>query len=327
MKKLEIWMARAACAAALVLATATAAVAQTSYPAKPVTLVAAYPPGGTVDLLARVLGQKLSEEWKQPVLVENRAGASGIIGSQQVARAAPDGYTLMVVPITHVTNSSLIAKVPYNPIDDFTPITLLGSQPIMLVVNQQQRLKTVADVIAQAKANPGKLNCGSGGNGTSQHLACELFKSMAQVDIKHIPYKGNAAAMTDVIGGQIEMLFDQMATAVPHVKSRRVSALGVSTATRSPAMPDVPTIAEAGVPGFETVAWFGVVGPANMPRELVTRVNASFQKALALPEVRQQLGDQGLTLTATSPEEFGTYLKSEMAKWARVIKQAGIRVE
>lgn len=316
-----------ATAAALWLGAGAAVLAEPAYPAKPVTIVAAYPPGGTVDLLSRVLSQKLGEDWKQTVIVENRAGASGIIGSQYVAKQPADGYTLMVVPITHVTNSSLFAKVPYDPIEDFTPISMLAASPLMLVTSNSFPAKNVGELVALAKANPGRFNCGSGGNGTSQHLACELFKNTTKVDITHVPYKGNAAAMTDVMGGQIEMLFDQMATAVPHVKSGRVRALAVTTAKRSPAMPDVPTVAESGFPGFETTAWFGIVGPRGMPKDVVDRINASLRKALARPEVQKQLGAQGLELTPSSPEEIRNTLKSEMVKWASVIKQAGITIE
>ncbi len=313
--------------AALVAVALTPAFAQPAFPSKPVTIVAAFPPGGTVDLLARTLGPKLGDEWKQAVVVENKAGASGIVGSQFVQRAAPDGHVLMVIPITHVTNSSLMKSVPFDPLKDFTPVTLLASLPIMLVANKSLPVKSVGELIAYAKANPGKLNCGSGGNGTSQHLACELFKSSARVDIKHIPYKGNAAAMTDVIGGQIELLFDQMATAVPHVKGDRVRALAVTTATRSPAMPEVPTVAESGVPGFETTAWFGVVGPAGMPRDLVDRIQGSFARALAQPDIREKLAAQGLTLVGNRADEFGPFMQVEMAKWAKVIQEAGIRLE
>jgi tripartite-type tricarboxylate transporter receptor subunit TctC len=317
-----------ASAAALWFGVGAPALAQQpAFPTKPVTIVAAYPPGGTVDLLSRVLSQKLNEDWKQPVIVENRAGASGIIGSQYVAKAAADGYTLMVVPITHVTNSSLFSKVPYDPIEDFTPIAMLAASPVMLVTNNSYPAKNASELAALAKANPGRYNCGSGGNGTSQHLACELFKSTAKVDIKHVPYKGNAAAMIDVIGGQIEMLFDQMATAVPHVKAGKVRALAVTTAKRSPAMPDVPTVAESGFPGFEATAWFGIVGPRGMPKDVVDHINASLRKALARPEVQKQLGEQGLELIPSSPEEFRSTLKTEMAKWAAVIKQAGVKIE
>jgi tripartite-type tricarboxylate transporter receptor subunit TctC len=316
-----------AAVAAVCVGAAAPGFAQSAFPTKPVTIVAAFPPGGTVDLLSRILSQKLGEDWKQTVVVENRPGASGIIGSQHVSRAAPDGHTLMVVPITHVTNSSLFSKVPYDPIEDFTPISMLAASPLMLVVNNSSPIRSVNDLVAMAKAKPDRLNCGSGGSGTSQHLACELFKSTAKVEIKHVPYKGNAAAMTDVMGGQIEMLFDQMATAVPHVKAGRVRAVAVSTVRRSGAMPDVPTIAESGVPGYESTAWFGIVGPPGMPKEVVSQINASLRKALARPEVQKQLGDQGLELTPTSPDEFRGFLKTEMAKWAAVIKQAGVKVD
>jgi tripartite-type tricarboxylate transporter receptor subunit TctC len=320
-------LALLATAAALCLGQAAPVLADAPFPAKQVTIVAAYPPGGTVDLLSRVLAQKLGDDWKQPVIVENRAGASGIIGSQYVQRAPANGYTLMVVPITHVTNSSLYSNVPYDPIKDFTPVTMLAQSPVMLVVNNKFPAKNVGELIALAKANPGKFNCGSGGTGTSQHLACELFKSMAKVDIKHVPYKGNAAAMTDVIGGQIEMLFDQMATAVPHVKGGQVRALAVTTSKRSPALPDVPTVAESGVPGYECTAWFGLVGPAGMPKALVERINSSVRVVLARPDVQKQLAEQGLELTPGTPDEFASTMKKEMVKWAGVIKQAGIRAD
>ena len=324
--KVSTLAAGVALATAALFAAAPAS-AQGAFPSKPVTIVAAFPPGGTVDLLARVLGPKLADEWKQPVVVENKAGASGVVGSQFVQRAASDGHVLMVIPITHVTNSSLMKSVPFDPIRDFTAVTLLASQPIMLVANKSQPFKSVQELIVYAKANPGKLNCGSGGNGTSQHLACELFKSQARVDIKHIPYKGNAAAMTDVIGGQIELLFDQMATAVPHVKGDRVRALAVTTSTRAAAMPEVPTVAESGVPGFETTAWFGVVGPAGMPKDVADRIQASYARALAQPDIKEKLAAQGLTLVGNKPEEFGAYMQAEMGKWAKVIQEAGIKIE
>jgi len=314
-----------AAAAGVGLSQPGAAIAQDDFPNRPVTIISAFPPGGTVDLLARTLGQRLMEKWKQTVIVENRPGASGIVGSQAVARAAPDGYTLMVVPMTHVTNSSLLPNVPYDPLKDFTPISLLATQPLMLVVNPSFPAKSVSELVARAKSQPGKYNCGSGGNGTSQHLACELFKSTAKVDLRHVPYRGNALAMTDVIGGQIELMFDQMATAVPHVKGGKVRALAVSTAQRSPAMPEVPTVAEAGVPGYEATAWFGVVGPPGMPPALAEGISEAFRQAMRLPDVRESLGAQGLVLVGSTPADFGGYLREEFDKWAVVIKQAGIQ--
>lgn len=324
--KLSSCITRAALVITLALGYAGAAFAQ-NYPSKQVTIVAAFPPGGTVDLLARVLGQKLSEDWKQPVIVENRAGASGIVGTQYVAKSAPDGYTLLVIPITHVTNASLFSKLPFDPLADFTPISLIASQPIMLVANRSLLFSSVSDLITYAKANPGKLNCGSGGNGTSQHLACELFKSMAKVDIRHVPYKGNAAAMTDVISGQIELLFDQMATAVPHVRGGKVKALAVSTRSRSPAMPNIPTIDESGIPGYETSAWFGLIGPAGMPKEIVDKIQHDFAHVLADPQIKERLSGQGLTLIGGKQQEFKTFLGEELDKWAKVVKESGARID
>ena len=318
--------ARRAAAALCLIGSAVGAHAQ-SFPSKPVTIVAPFPPGGTVDLLARALAPKLGELWKQPVIVENRPGASGVVGSQAVAKSAPDGSMLLMVPLTHVTNVSLFTKVPYDPVADFTPISLLASQPVLLVANKSQPLDSVADLVALARAHPGKLNCGSGGNGTSQHLACELFNSMAKTDIRHIPYKGNAAAMTDVIGGQIELLFDQMATAVPHVKSGKVKALAVTSAQRSPAMPEVPTVAEAGVPGYDMVAWFGLVGPPGMPKETVARIQADAVKVLSAPELKERLAAQGLDVGGSTPEQFGAHLRAELAKWSKVFKDAGIKAD
>ncbi len=314
-------------AAFVVGAAATAAAQQSDYPSKLVTIVAAFPPGGTVDLLARTLGQKLSEQWNQKVIVENRPGASGVIGSQAVANSPPDGHTLLVIPITHVTNASLYAKLPFDPLADFTPISLLASSPLVLVVNRAQPMSSVADVIAAARANPGKLNCGSGGNGTSQHLACELFKSVAKVNIQHVPYKGNAAAMTDVIAGHIEMLFDQMATAVPHIQQGAVRAIALTSLERAPAMPQIATAAESGLPGFETTAWFGVVGPAKMPKDVVARIQTAFAKALREPDVKERLSSQGLTLIGGPPDAFAAFLKSELGKWAEVIKASGVRLD
>ncbi|WP_207540389.1 tripartite tricarboxylate transporter substrate binding protein [Sabulicella rubraurantiaca] len=309
------------------LAMAGTAAAQPAFPSRPVTLVAGFPPGGTVDLLGRILAPKLTELWRQPVLVENRPGGSGIVASQAVAAAPPDGHLLMIVPITHVTNASLHRSLPFDPIADFTPITLMASLPLMLVVGNNQPARNVTELMALVRERPGRLNCGSGGNGTSQHLACELFKSSGNLDIAHVPYRGNAAALTDVMSGQIEMLFDQMAVAVPHVREGRVRALAVTTAQRSPALPDVPTVAEAGIPGFEATAWFGLVGPPRMAPEVASRIQRDVASVLALQDVRDQLSNQGLTLVGGSPAEFGTFLRSEMTKWSEVIRRSGARVD
>jgi tripartite-type tricarboxylate transporter receptor subunit TctC len=324
--KLSLRITHIALAAALALGLASAAVAD-NYPSKNVTIVAPFPPGGTVDQLARVLSHEFSEDWKQSVIVENRPGASGIVGSQFVSKATPDGYTLLVVPITHVTNASLFKKLPFDPLADFTPISLIAESPIILVVNKSLPVNSVSDLIAYAKANPGKLNCGSGGNGTSQHLACELFKSMAKVDIRHVPYKGNAAAITDVIGGQIELMFDQMATAVPHVHAGKVKPLAISTLKRSPAMPTVPTINESGLSGYEMSAWFGLVGPAGMPPDVVAKIQGNLAQAIAQPAVKAQLSSLGLTLIGGPSNEFKAFLGTELGKWAKVVKDSGAQIE
>lgn len=312
-----------ACTAALLLGAAVQA--QTaSWPTRQVTIVAAYPPGGTVDILSRVIGQNLSEKWKQPVVVENRAGASGIVGSQFVQKQPADGYVLMVVPMTHATNSVMYKSVPYDPVKDFTPITMLAESPLVLVTGNAFPAKNVQELIGLTRANQGKYSCGSGGKGTSQHLACELFKSATKLDILHVPYKGNAQALTDVMGGQIEMQFDQIAASMPHIRGGRVRALAVTSAKRSPELPDVPTVAESGVAGFESTAWFGLVGPASMPPAVVQQINAAVHEALANPETRKKLVSLGLELKPSTPDHFRTTLEKEREKWSSVVKQAGI---
>lgn len=314
-------------ALALALAPGVGASAADTFPTKAITLVVGYPPGGTADILARVVGQKLSEKLKQPVIVENRPGASGMIGARHLQGLPADGYSLLVAPMTHVTNSSLYKTVPYDPLDDFTPITMLAASPLVLVVSNSFSARNVQELITATRANPGKFNCGSAGNGTSQHLACALFGAAANLDIRHVPYKGNAASLTDVMGGTIEMQFDQMATSLPQVRSGRARALGVTTTKRSPALPDVPTLAESGVTGYNAAAWFGLLAPANMPAPLVTRINTVVHDVLASPDVQKKLQDQGLELTPDSPEHFRETLKSEKDKWAQVLKQAGISAD
>jgi tripartite-type tricarboxylate transporter receptor subunit TctC len=313
-------------AAALALGLTSVALAD-NYPSKNVTIVVPFPPGGTADQLARALGHKLSEDWKQSVIVENRPGASGIVGSQFVSKSSPDGYTLVLIPMTHVTNASLYKKLPFDPLADFTPISLIAESPVILVVNKSLPVNSVGDLIAYAKANPGKLNCGSAGNGTSQHLGCELFKSMAKVDIRHVSYKGNAAAMTDVIGGQIELMFDQMATAVPHVQAGKVKALGVSTLKRSAVLPTVPTIDEAGLSGYQMSAWFGLAGPAKMPTDVIAKIQSSLVQAIAQRDVNAQLSSLGLTLIGGPSNEFKVFLGTELGKWAKVVKDSGTQIE
>lgn len=315
---------RLLCAAAVACGLIANAVAQ-DYPSKPVTIVASAAPGGGVDLITRLVARALAEEWKQPVIVENRAGASGMIGTDNVAKAQPDGYTLLTVSLSHATNPSLYRKMAYDTLADFTPLSLLAKLPVVLVVNKSLPVNSVQELIAYAKAHPGKLNCGSGGNGTSQHLACEMFKNMAGVNILHVPYRGVAAANADVIGGQIEMIFDQISFASQNVRAGKVKALAVTTPKRSPLMPELPTLNEAGLSGYEAVTWFGLLGPANMPKSVAERIRVDLQRVMAKPEIRQVLEKQNFDPVFSSPAEFDRFLRGEMNKWDKVVKDAGIQ--
>ena len=297
------------------------------YPVKPVRFVVTFPPGGTVDILARALGQKLGEGWGQSAIVENRVGASGIIGTEHVARSPADGYTLLICPITHVTTASIYSKLPFDPIRDFTALSLLASSPMIFVVNRALSASSVGELVKLAKARPGELNFGSGGTGTSQHLAAELFKFMADVDMRHVPYKGGPVAMIDLIGGQIELMVDQFAAAYPYVKSGKVRALAVTGSARSAALPDVPTVGESGVRGYEMTIWFGALAPAQLPKELAERLSAEFGQALKSPDIAQRLSSQGLDLQGTRPEQFDAFLRTELGKWNKVIRAANIKAE
>jgi tripartite-type tricarboxylate transporter receptor subunit TctC len=312
--------------AILAASFSTSAIAQ-DYPTKPIRIIAPFPAGGTVDLIARVLADKLTQAWGQAVVVENKVGAGGIVGSDIVAKAKPDGYTLLVVAMPHAVNASLYKTLPYDTLRDFTPISLLGSQPLMLVVNPSVPAKSVADLIAMAKASPGKINYASGGNGGSQHLAMELFKGMAQVDLVHIPYKGNVPALVDVMGGQVPVMFDQTATVLPQVRAGKVRALAISSAKRSATMPDLPTVAEAGLPGYESTAWFGFLGPAGMPKEVVAKLSGAIIKILNSPEVNENLTNRGIDVIASTPVEYDAFMKTEVAKWATVVKASDLRVD
>ncbi len=309
-----------------VLAAATSQ-AQT-YPTRAITLIVPFPAGGTTDILGRFVGQALSAAWNQPVVVENRGGAGGNIGAAAVAKAAPDGYTLLVGTVgTHAINASLYAKMPYDTLKDFAPVTQIASVPNMLVVTPSLPVGSVTELIAYAKANPGKLNMASSGNGTSIHLSGELFKVMTGVDMVHVPYKGSAPALNDLMGGQVQLMFDNMPSALPQVKGGTLKALAVTTATRSPAMPDLPTVAEAGVHGFEASSWFGVFAPAGTPKEVVAKLQTEIARILKSPEMTERLAQQGAVAVGNTPEEFGAYVQSELVKWAGVVKASGARVD
>jgi len=298
--------------------------AQAAFPSKALTIVVPFSAGGTTDILARVVGQYLSKDLGQPVIIDNRAGAGGNIGAQMVARAAPDGYTLLMGTVgTHAINQSLYKKMAFDPIKDFAPITRVALVPNLLVANPGQPYKSVKELIAYAKANPGKVSFASSGSGTSIHLSGEMFSQMAGVEMQHIPYKGSAPALTDLLGGQTAIMFDNMPSVIGHVKAGKLRPLAVTTPQRSPALPDVPTIAEAGVPGYSATSWFGLLAPASTPAPVIAKLNASILKALADPEVKKKMAEQGAEPHGEKPEQFAEFIRSETAKWGQTVKQSG----
>ena len=310
----------------LTAAFAAPALAQ-SYPAKPVRIVVPYPPGGPNDIVARTVGQKLSEQLGQPVIVDNKPGASGNIGAESVAKSPADGYTLLLLTTGHTINPSLYPKLGYDLEKDLAPVTQLTAGPMVVVANPSLPAKNIKELISLAKAKPGSLNFGSAGNGSSTHLAPELFSSMAGIKMNHIPYKGSAPALTDLMAGQIQVAFDFMISAMPHVKSGKIKALAVTSTTRSPAAPDLPTVAESGVPGFEVIGWNGLVVPARTPKDVVAKLNAELKKALDQPDAKERFAAQGFSATWTTPEKFGAYIESEHAKWAKVVKDSGAKID
>ncbi|MCZ2498067.1 tripartite tricarboxylate transporter substrate binding protein [Xylophilus sp. Kf1] len=326
-------LARRALLASAALAAAAAtlpALAQSpaAYPTKPITIIVPFAAGGTTDILARLVGQYLGTELGQPVLVDNRVGAGGNIGGQLAARSAADGYTLFMGTVgTHAINQSLYSKMPFDPIKDFAPISRVANVPNLLVANPQQPFKNVKELIAYAKANPGKINFGSSGNGSSIHLSGELFKMMTKVDMVHVPYKGSAPAMNDLLGNQIAIMFDNMPSAIQHVRAGKLRPLAVTTAKRSPELPDVPTIAEAGVPGYEATSWFGLLAPAGTPAPVVDRIDAALMKIYKNPELLKKIADQGGEPVVETPAQFTAFIKAETAKWGKVVKESGATVD
>jgi len=312
-------------AAGLLVSLASFAFAQ-SYPARSIRLVVPWPPTGTVDILGRTLGQKLSEQLGQPVVIDNRAGANGVIGSDAAAKSPPDGYTILVDNITgHAINASLQSKMPFDSLRDFTHVSLLASVPDAIVSLPSLPAKNVRELIALAKAQPGKLTYASFGIGSSAHLAGELFKGMAGVDMLHVPYKGGAPAIADLLAGQVSVYIPVLPSVVPLVKSSRLHLIAVTGAKRSPAVPDVPTVAESGLPGFEASNWFGLMTPAGVPAEIVSKLNAETAKALQAPDLREKLNALGMEIQSSTPQEFSALLKSEIEKWSKVVKASGAK--
>jgi tripartite-type tricarboxylate transporter receptor subunit TctC len=301
--------------------------AQQGFPSKPVHLLIPYAPGGAVDILGRTLGEELAKKWGQPVLVENRTGAGGVIASQVVAKAEPDGYTLIVVAMGHSINPFLYENLPYDTFKDFTPISLLGSSPNVLLVAANSPYKSLADILAAAREKPGALAYGMAGNGTSTHLAGELLKSMAKVNIAPIAYKGGAPIIVDLLGGHIPLSFNNIPESISHINNGSLRALGVTSATRSEALPNVPTIAEAGVPGYDTSVWWGLLGPAGLPAGLTAKISKDCVEAINTPAVKQRLNNLGATVIGSSPVDFANYIKTEYDKWGPIIKAAGIKIE
>ena len=299
-----------------------------TYPNKPIRLVCPFPPGGAVDIASRSVAQALSQQLGQPVTVDNRPGAGGNIGAEIVAKAAPDGYTLLMATSNILAiNPALYSKVPFDSLKDFAPISLVVSLNNVLVLNPGVPYKSVPEVIAAAKAQPGKLTYASSGNGTSIHLSGELFKSMAGVNMLHIPYKGSAPAVTDLLAGQVNMMFDNIPSSLPHIKAGKLRALAVTGSKRASSLPDLPTIAEAAIPGYESYVWFGVVAPAGTPPEIIKRLNAELAKAAVTPEFRDRLTGQGYDVLSTSPEQMTASIRSEMDKWGKIVKASGAKID
>lgn len=306
---------------------ASPAIAQ-DYPARPIRFIVPFPAGGLGDVVARVLGQRLTEAWGQQVVIDNRAGAGGTIGVQTAARATADGYTLVLgTSSTHATGPALYPDVPYDPVRDFAPISLSVLIPNILVAHPSVPVHSIKELIQLAKSRPGQITFASNGTGTSSHIAGELLKRAAGIDLVHVPYKGAGIAINDALGGHVQLLFGGISTSLPHVKTGRLRALAVTSLTRSAAAPDVPTVAEQGLPGFEVVHWMGALAPATTPKPLVTRLHAEMARAVSTPEQKERFARLGLDSVGGTPEQFTAFIKAEIAKWSKLFREAGIKGE
>jgi len=308
--------------------TAPCSAGAQSYPNKPVRIVVPFAPGGTTDILARLVGQRLGEAWRHPVVIDNRPGANGAPGTEMVAKSAPDGHTIVMGYLgSFAINPHLFPKLPYDPLRDFAPITLVAATTQAIVAHPSLPVQSARDLIALARRQPGQITYASAGIGAPSHLAGELFKMMARIDLVHVPYKGSGAATTDLLGGHVALSFGGLAAAMPYVKAQRLRVLAVAGSARSPAMPQVPTVAESGLPGFDVTSWFGLLAPAGTPREVIGRLHGDVVKILKADDVRERLAADGAEVVANTPDEFAAYIKSELAKWGAVIKAAKIRAE
>jgi tripartite-type tricarboxylate transporter receptor subunit TctC len=278
--------------------------------------------------MSRAIGEKLTQQWGQQIVMDNKGGAGGNIGAELAAKSAPDGYTVMIGHVgTHAINVALYPRIPFDPIRDFTPITLIATLPLALVVHQSLPTKSVRELISLARSRPNQLSFASAGNGGPTHLAGELLRTMAKIDIVHVPYKGNAAALTELAGGQVQMMFSNLLTSMPHVRSGRLRALAVSTAKRSAQASELPTVAESGVPGYDVTPWYGILGPAKLPGVIVTKWSEEVGRIVALPEMQQRFVTQGIDLVSSTPEQFAQLIRSEISKWAKVVKESGAKVD
>jgi tripartite-type tricarboxylate transporter receptor subunit TctC len=311
---------------AVLMGASAVSVAQ-DYPARPIRLIIGFAPGGSTDLVARVVAQKMAESWGQQVVVDNRPGANGMIGADLVAKANPDGYSLLLSSIGPMAINASLYKMPYDIVTEFAPITYTGNVTNLLVVHPSVAATNVKELIALAKAQPGKLTFGSSGTGGAPHMAVELFKILAKVNVVHVPYKGGGPAMADLVGGQISGSFASMPSSIPFVRAGKLRALAVTAPKRSPAEPQIPTISEAGIPGFSVLDWQGLFTTAKTPPAVVTKLNAEVVRILALPDVVEKLAVAGVEIQTSTPKEWGDFVKSEIAKWAKVVKEAGIKVE
>ena len=328
MRNRAISIVASAAVASVVCGTAAAADPAAGYPNRPIRIIVAYTPAGTTDILARALGQKMTENWSQPVIVENRPGANGNIGTEIAARATPDGYTItMGTAATHSINNTLYPKLTWHAQRDFEPISLVAVVPNLLVVTNALPVKSVKELVAYAKSNPGKLTFGSPGVGATGHLSMELFKTLTGSSMVHVPYKGSAGVLADVMAGQIQLAMDNIPVYLPQAKAGKIRALAVSSPKRTPAAPDIPTVAEAGVPGFEALSWFGLLAPAKTPKAIVDKLAGETQRILKLPDVNERIVALGAQPVGGTPQEYAAFIRSEITKWQKVIRDAGVKAE